>query len=109
MRYKGKVVAEVLSMTVREPLAFFDAVPVIKAKLQTLDDVGLDYIRLGQSATTLSGGEAQRVKLATELSRRATGRNLYILDQPTARLHFAHPQKLRDVLTRLARPSNTAL
>src|SRR3989454_793338 len=81
VRYKGRSIAEILDMTVREALGFFDAVPVIRTKLQTLDDVGLDYIRLGQSATTLSGGEAQRVKLATELSRRATGRTLYILDE----------------------------
>src|SRR5439155_1427364 len=92
---------KVLDMTVREALAFFDAVPVIKSKLATLDDVGLDYIRLGQSATTLSGGEAQRVKLATELSRRATGKTLYILDEPTTGLHFADIQKLLEVLNKL--------
>jgi len=109
VRYKGMSIAEVLDMTVREALAFFDAVPVIKAKLQTLDDVGLDYIRLGQSATTLSGGEAQRVKLATELSRRATGRTLYILDEPTTGLHFADIQKLLDVLNRLVDQGNTVV
>jgi len=109
IRYKGKGVAEVLSMTVREALAFFDAVPAIKSKLQTLDDVGLDYIRLGQSATTLSGGEAQRVKLATELSRRATGRTLYILDEPTTGLHFADIQKLLEVLNRLVDQGNTVV
>src|SRR5687767_415441 len=98
IKYKGKSIADVLAMTVREGLEFFDAVPVIKQKLQTLDDVGLDYIRLGQSATTLSGGEAQRVKLATELSRRATGRTLYILDEPTTGLHFADIERLLDVL-----------
>src|SRR5882672_8005376 len=101
VHYKSANIAEVLDMTVREALAFFDAVPVIKSKLQTLDDVGLDYIRLGQSATTLSGGEAQRVKLATELSRRATGRTLYILDEPTTGLHFADIERLLDVLNRL--------
>jgi excinuclease ABC subunit A len=109
VRYKGSSVAEVLDMTVREARAFFDAVPVIKSKLQTLDDVGLDYIRLGQSATTLSGGEAQRVKLATELSRRATGRTLYILDEPTTGLHFADIEKLLEVLNRLVEQGNTVV
>ncbi len=109
VRYKGMSIAEVLDMTVREALVFFDAVPVIKAKLQTLDDVGLDYIRLGQSATTLSGGEAQRVKLATELSRRATGRTLYILDEPTTGLHFADIQRLLDVLNKLVDQGNTVV
>jgi excinuclease ABC subunit A len=107
IRYKGRSIAEVLDMTVREALEFFDAVPAIKSKLATLDDVGLDYIRLGQSATTLSGGEAQRVKLATELSRRATGRTLYILDEPTTGLHFADIQRLLDVLNRLVEQGNT--
>ncbi|HEX6213132.1 MAG TPA: excinuclease ABC subunit UvrA [Methylomirabilota bacterium] len=109
VRYKGSSIAEVLDMTVREALGFFDAVPVIRTKLQTLDDVGLDYIRLGQSATTLSGGEAQRVKLATELSRRATGRTLYILDEPTTGLHFADIEKLLEVLTRLVEQGNTVV
>ncbi len=109
VRYRGKSIADVLDMTVREALAFFDAVPVIRQKLQTLDDVGLDYIRLGQSATTLSGGEAQRVKLATELSRRATGRTLYILDEPTTGLHFADIQRLLDVLNRLVDQGNTVV
>jgi excinuclease ABC subunit A len=109
VRYKGKSIADVLDMTVREALGFFDAVPVIRQKLQTLDDVGLDYIRLGQSATTLSGGEAQRVKLATELSRRATGRTLYILDEPTTGLHFADIQKLLEVLNRLVEQGNTVV
>ena len=109
VRYKGMSIAEVLDMTVREALGFFEAVPVIRAKLQTLDDVGLDYIRLGQSATTLSGGEAQRVKLATELSRRATGRTLYILDEPTTGLHFADIQKLLDVLNKLVDQGNTVV
>ena len=109
VRYKGASVADVLDMTVREALAFFDPVPVIKTKLQTLDDVGLDYIRLGQSATTLSGGEAQRVKLATELSRRATGRTLYILDEPTTGLHFADIERLLEVLNRLVDQGNTVV
>ncbi len=109
IRYKGKNIAEVLDMTVHEALAFFEPVPAIKAKLQTLHDVGLDYIRLGQSATTLSGGEAQRVKLATELSRRATGRTLYILDEPTTGLHFADIQRLLDVLNRLVDQGNTVV
>ncbi|MGH7308454.1 MAG: excinuclease ABC subunit UvrA [Candidatus Rokuibacteriota bacterium] len=109
VRYKGKSVADVLDMTVREALDFFEPVPVIRAKLVTLNDVGLDYIRLGQSATTLSGGEAQRVKLATELSRRATGRTLYILDEPTTGLHFDDIQKLLDVLNRLVDQGNTVV
>jgi excinuclease ABC subunit A len=109
IRYKGKSIADVLDMTVHEALAFFENVPVIKQKLQTLHDVGLDYIRLGQSATTLSGGEAQRVKLATELSRRATGRTLYILDEPTTGLHFADIQRLLDVLNRLVEQGNTVV
>ncbi|MGH7279826.1 MAG: excinuclease ABC subunit UvrA, partial [Candidatus Rokuibacteriota bacterium] len=109
IRYKGRSIAEVLDMTVREALGFFDAVPVIKSKLRTLDEVGLDYIRLGQAATTLSGGEAQRVKLATELSRRATGRTLYILDEPTTGLHFADIQKLLEVLNRLVDHGNTVV
>jgi excinuclease ABC subunit A len=109
VHYKGASIAGVLDMTVREALEFFDPVPVIKSKLVTLNDVGLDYIRLGQSATTLSGGEAQRVKLATELSRRATGRTLYILDEPTTGLHFADIEKLLDVLSRLVDQGNTVL
>jgi excinuclease ABC subunit A len=109
VRYKGRSIADVLEMTVREALAFFEAVPVIRGKLQTLDDVGLDYIRLGQAATTLSGGEAQRVKLATELSRRATGRTLYILDEPTTGLHFADIEKLLEVLNRLVDAGNTVV
>jgi excinuclease ABC subunit A len=109
IRYKGKNIADVLEMTVREALQFFDPVPAIKQKLQTLHDVGLDYIRLGQSATTLSGGEAQRVKLATELSRRATGRTLYILDEPTTGLHFADIQRLLDVLNQLVDQGNTVV
>ena len=109
IRYKGANVAEVLDMTVREALAFFEPVPAIQQKLQTLHDVGLDYIRLGQAATTLSGGEAQRVKLATELSRRATGRTLYILDEPTTGLHFADIQRLLEVLNQLVDQGNTVV
>jgi excinuclease ABC subunit A len=109
IRYKGRNIADVLDMTVREALAFFENVPAVKQKLQTLHDVGLDYIRLGQSATTLSGGEAQRVKLATELSRRATGRTLYILDEPTTGLHFADIQRLLDVLNQLVDQGNTVV
>jgi excinuclease ABC subunit A len=109
IRYKGKNIADVLGMTVHEALGFFEPVPVIRQKLQTLHDVGLDYIRLGQSATTLSGGEAQRVKLATELSRRATGRTLYILDEPTTGLHFADIQRLLDVLNQLVEQGNTVV
>ena len=109
VRYKGKNIAEVLDMTVAEALGFFEPVPAIKQKLQTLHDVGLDYIRLGQSATTLSGGEAQRVKLATELSRRATGRTLYILDEPTTGLHFADIRRLLEVLNQLVDQGNTVV
>jgi excinuclease ABC subunit A len=109
VRYKSRNVAEVLAMTVREALAFFEAVPPIRQKLRTLHDVGLDYIRLGQAATTLSGGEAQRVKLSTELSRRATGRTLYILDEPTTGLHFADIQHLLDVLNQLVDQGNTVV
>ena len=96
-------------MTVREALAFFEPVPPVRQKLQTLHDVGLDYIRLGQAATTLSGGEAQRVKLSTELSRRATGRTLYIRDEPTTGLHFADIQRLLDVLNQLVAQGNTVV
>ncbi len=107
--YKGKNIAEVLDMTIGEALEFFAAIPAIKGKLQTLDDVGLGYIRLGQSATTLSGGEAQRVKLATELTKRATGRTFYILDEPTTGLHFDDIQRLLDVLQRLVDKGNSVL
>jgi len=109
IHYKGRNIAGVLDLTVREALGFFDAVPMIRQKLQTLHDVGLDYIRLGQAATTLSGGEAQRIKLATELSRRATGRTLYILDEPTTGLHFADIQRLLDVLNQLVEQGNTVV
>ena len=107
VKYKGKNIHEVLKMTVEEARSFFDAVPSIARKLQTLMDVGLSYIRLGQSATTLSGGEAQRVKLAKELSKRDTGKTLYILDEPTTGLHFADIQMLLDVLHRLKAHGNT--
>jgi excinuclease ABC subunit A len=109
IRYKGKTIADVLEMTVDEALAFFTAIPAIRNKLQTLHDVGLGYIRLGQPATQLSGGEAQRVKLATELSRRATGKTLYILDEPTTGLHFADIARLLEVLQRLVEGGNTVL
>src|SRR3989441_2519481 len=109
VRYKGKNIAEILAMTVAEALVFFEPVPAIKQKLRTLHDVGLDYIRLGQPATTLSGGEAQRVKLATELSRRATGRTLYILDEPTTGLHFADIRRLLEVLNQLVDQGNTVV
>lgn len=107
--YKGKNIAEVLNMTINDGLEFFAMVPTIQKKLQTLQDVGLGYIRLGQSATTLSGGEAQRIKLATELMRRATGKTFYILDEPTTGLHFDDIQKLLDVLQRLVDKGNTVL
>jgi len=109
IRYKGKNINDVLNMTVHEAYEFFDAVPRIKRKLQTLMDVGMDYIRLGQSATTLSGGEAQRTKLARELSKRSTGRTLYILDEPTTGLHFDDINKLLKVLHRLVDEGNTVI
>ncbi|MBX3320566.1 MAG: excinuclease ABC subunit UvrA [Nitrospira sp.] len=107
--HKGKSIADVLNMTVDDALEFFEHIPLIKAKLQTLHDVGLHYVKLGQSATTLSGGEAQRVKLSRELSKRATGRTMYILDEPTTGLHFADVQRLLDVLDRLVEAGNTVL
>jgi len=107
--YKGRSIADVLDMTVEEALAFMDAVPAVRRPLQTLHDVGLDYIHLGQPATTLSGGEAQRIKLARELSRRSTGRTLYLLDEPTTGLHFADVQKLLDVLNRLVELGSTVV
>ena len=107
--YKGKNIADVLDMTAEEALAFFENLPKIRQKVQTLVDVGLGYIKLGQSSTTLSGGEAQRVKLATELSRRATGRTIYILDEPTTGLHIADVHRLIDILQLLANAGNTVL
>ena len=107
--FKGKTIAEVLDMTVEEGAEFFRAVPAIRDKMTTLERVGLGYIHLGQPATTLSGGEAQRVKLAKELSRRATGRTLYILDEPTTGLHFEDVRKLLEVLHALVEQGNTVL
>ena len=109
IRYKGKSIFEVLEMTVEDALGFFSAVPVIKRKLETLMDVGLSYIRLGQNATTLSGGEAQRVKLSRELSKRDTGNTLYILDEPTTGLHFHDIEQLLHVLHRLRDHGNTII
>ncbi len=109
IRWKGKSIAEVLDMTVRQALDFFSAVPQVARRLKTLDDVGLGYIRLGQQATTLSGGEAQRVKLARELSRASTGRTVYILDEPTTGLHFHDVRKLLEVLLRLRDEGNTII
>ena len=109
IRYKGKSIAEVLEMTVEEALGFFESIPSLRRKLQTLHDVGLDYIRLGQQATTLSGGEAQRVKLATELSKVQTGRTVYILDEPTTGLHFEDIKMLLEVLNKLVDKGNTVI
>ena len=109
VRYKGKNIAEVLDMTVEEALTYFENLPRIREKIQTLYDVGLGYIKLGQSATTLSGGEAQRVKLATELSRRATGRTVYVLDEPTTGLHVADVHRLIEVLDKLTAAGNTVV
>src|SRR6187401_735463 len=109
VRFKGKSIADVLEMSVEEALKFFAKIPKLRRRLQTLHDVGLDYVKLGQPATTLSGGEAQRVKLASELSKIATGRTLYILDEPTTGLHFADIEKLLEVLQRLADAGNTVL
>jgi len=109
VRFKGRTIADVLAMTVEEALDFFRHIPKIKRRLQALHDVGLDYIRLGQAATTLSGGEAQRVKLASELCKVATGRTLYILDEPTTGLHFADVQRLLDMLNRLVEGGNTVV
>ena len=109
VKYKGKNIYDVLNMTVEEALTFFENVPSIRRKIETLNDVGLSYIRLGQPATTLSGGEAQRVKLATELSRRSTGKTIYILDEPTTGLHFADVHKLTEILKRLTDDGNTVV
>jgi excinuclease ABC subunit A len=107
--YKGKNISDVLNMNVSEAVDFFKNIPSIKKKLQTLDDVGLGYIKLGQPAPTLSGGEAQRVKLATELAKRSTGKTLYILDEPTTGLHFADLENLISVLKRLVAVGNTVV
>ena len=109
VKYKGKSIYDVLNMTVEEALHFFENVPSIRRKMETLYDVGLSYIRLGQPSTTLSGGDAQRIKLATELSRRSTGKTVYILDEPTTGLHFADVHKLTEILRRLAADGNTVI
>ena len=109
VKYKGKSIYDVLNMTVEEALEFFDHVPSIKRKIQTLYDVGLSYIRLGQPSTELSGGEAQRIKLASELSKRSTGKTIYILDEPTTGLHFADVHKLIEILQRLSEGGNTVV
>jgi excinuclease ABC subunit A len=107
VRFKGKTIADVLEMPIEEALEFFQHIPKIRRRVEALNDVGLGYMRLGQPATTLSGGEAQRVKLAAELSKVATGRTLYILDEPTTGLHFADIQRLLEVLTRLVDAGNS--
>src|SRR5690606_36052777 len=109
VHFKGKSIADVLDMTVEEGVEFFSAVPAVRDKLQSLFDVGLGYIKVGQQANTLSGGEAQRVKLANELSKRSTGRTLYILDEPTTGLHFEDVRKLLEVLHRLVDQGNTVV
>ena len=109
IKYKDENIADVLDMTIEETMKLFENIPPVKRRLQTLNDVGLGYVKLGQSATTLSGGEAQRVKLASELSKVSTGRTLYILDEPTTGLHFADVQKLLDVLGRLVDKGNTVV
>ena len=109
VKYKGKSISDVLDMTVEEGLEFFKNIPTIKNKLQTLMDVGLGYIKIGQPSTTLSGGEAQRIKLATELSKRSTGKTMYILDEPTTGLHMADVHKLIEILQRLVDSGNTLL
>ena len=109
VKYKGKSIYDVLDMTVEEAVGFFEHVPSIRNKIQTLYDVGLSYVKLGQPSTTLSGGEAQRIKLATELSRRSTGKTIYILDEPTTGLHFADVHKLVEILHRLAEGGNTVV
>jgi len=109
VKYKGRSIADVLAMSVDEALDFFKNIPVIARHLQTVSDVGLGYVRMGQPAPTLSGGEAQRVKLASELSKRATGRTFYILDEPTTGLHFEDIRKLLSVLERLVGSGNTVL
>ena len=109
VKYKGKSIYDVLNMTVEEALKFFENVPSIRRKMETLNDVGLSYIRLGQPSTQLSGGEAQRIKLATELSKRSTGKTIYVLDEPTTGLHFADVHKLTDILQRLTADGNTVV
>ncbi len=109
VKYKGKSIYDVLEMTIEEAMEFFSSIPKIHRKLKTIYDVGLGYVKLGQPATTLSGGEAQRVKLATELSKRPTGRTIYILDEPTTGLHTADVHRLIDVLQKLADGGNTVV
>ena len=109
VKYKGKSIYDVLDMTVDEAVEFFQAIPRIAAKIKTMQEVGLGYVKLGQPSTTLSGGEAQRIKLATELSRKATGRTLYVLDEPTTGLHMADVDKLNQVLAQLADAGNTLI
>ena len=109
VKFKGKSISDILSMTVEEALSYFGNIPIIERKLRTLSDVGLAYIHLGQPATTLSGGEAQRIKLAAELSKKDTGKTLYILDEPTTGLHFADVGKLLDILDRLVLMGNTVI
>ena len=109
VKYKGKTIADVLDMSIKEALEFFDSIPAIKSRLQTLNDVGLDYMKLGQSATTLSGGEAQRIKLASELNKRSTGKTLYLLDEPSVGLHWYDLDKLIKILQKLADQGNTVL
>ena len=109
VKYKGKSIYDVLNMTVEEALGFFQNVPSVARKIQTLYDVGLSYVRLGQPSTELSGGEAQRIKLATELSRRSTGKTIYILDEPTTGLHFADVHKLIEILHKLSESGNTVV
>ena len=109
VKYKGKSIFDVLDMTVEEALEFFKNVPTIHRKIQTMYDVGLSYVKLGQPSTTLSGGEAQRIKLATELSKRSTGKTIYILDEPTTGLHFADVHKLIEILHRLAEGGNSVV
>ncbi len=109
VKYKGKSIYDVLEMTVEEALEFFKHVPTIQRKIQTMYDVGLSYVKLGQPSTTLSGGEAQRIKLATELSKRSTGKTIYILDEPTTGLHFADVHKLIDILHRLTEGGNSVV
>jgi excinuclease ABC subunit A len=109
VKYKGKSIYDVLNMTVEEALSFFENLPSIRRKIETLNDVGLSYIRLGQPSTELSGGEAQRIKLATELSRRGTGKTIYILDEPTTGLHFADVHKLVEILRRFSDTGNTVV
>ena len=109
VKYKDKSIFDVLDMTVEEALPFFENIPSIRRKIETLYDVGLSYVKLGQPSTTLSGGEAQRIKLATELSKRSTGRTIYILDEPTTGLHFADVHKLVDILHRLSEGGNTVV